>query len=219
MVNRAMIFRNVITLIGGIAFVTSSPVLQGGLIVNGDFEVFDTNFFANYGTPVTSNGWTFSNQAGVENFGNPGRAARLESNGSSTTDPTITQVVSGLTVGESYHLSWDLALRVSFSGSGTGRSFGVFLDSQTFANSIFMGEYLSSTYLMHEVNFIATATSHTLIFAGELDNRTNGGLGNTDVSYRIDNIHMTVSPTPEPNSLLLTGSITCVVAGFRRRKK
>ena len=91
-----------------VAFIASLGLVHPAfcdLIVNGDFEAFNSNFVANLGSPITNNGWTFSNQAGVEGSGNPNRSARLESNGSTTSDPTIAQIVSGLTVGESYRLA------------------------------------------------------------------------------------------------------------------
>lgn len=203
-----------------VVWLGASGQARANLILNGDFEVYPA-FFANPGSPITNGGWTFAEFAGVlDTGGNPDNASRLESNGLTTTDPTITQTVPGLNVGTNYTLSWDLALRINTSGAGTGRSFGVFLDSQTFGNALFLSEHLSLTYVSQSVQFTATAPSHTVIFAGELDNRTNGGVGNTDVSYRIDNIALIALPEPAALMLLGAGSLLMLVrrngAGMRR---
>jgi len=164
---------------------------MASLIVNGDFDAL-TPVIVNPG-PSSQGGWTFVNNAEVlATGGNPNKAVRLESNGSATTDPTISQTVSGLTVGATYRLEWDLALRSAIR-AGSGRSFGVFLDSQTFPKAVYLNEYLvgsftNPVYTHQFADFVATSTSHTIIFAGELDSRTNGGTGSTDVSYNLDNV-------------------------------
>ena len=174
---------------------------MANLIQNGDFENCDTILSTDTTTHSTG-GWIFAHYAGVNDstgryLGNPGKFVRLEGNGLSTSDPTATQTVSNLTVGASYRLSWDLALRVTAGGSGTGRSFGVFLDQQSYTNALYIGERLSSAYTNCSVDFVATATTHSFIFAGELDNRSNGGVGITDVSYLLDNVDLSVLASPE----------------------
>lgn len=198
---------------------------RADFIVNGGFEPYAAPQLAPAGGSLSTpdGAWTFTENAGVDSGtpGNPGKAVRLESNGLATRDPTIAQTVSGLTVGATYTLTWDLALRFNISGSGTGRSFGVFLDSQSFPNALFFGERLLSTYATQSTSFVATSASHTLIFAGELDNRTNGGVGNTDVSYRIDNISLNAAVTavPEPTSLALLGLASIGGIGLRLRRR
>ena len=174
---------------------------MANLIQNGDFENCDTTLSTDTTTHSTG-GWTFAHYAGVNDstsgyLGNPGQFVRLEGNGLSTSDPTATQTVSNLTVGASYRLSWDLALRINFRESGTGRSFGVFLDQQSYTNALYIGERLSSAYTNCSVDFVATATTHSFIFAGELDNRSNGGVGITDVSYLLDNVDLSVLASPD----------------------
>ena len=167
---------------------------MANLIQNGDFEACDT-ILSNPINTHTTGDWTFADYAGVNDvssgyIGNPGQCVRLESDGESISDPTATQTVTNLTVGKRYRLSWDLALRINFGGAGTGRSFGVFLDQQTFNNALYEGEQLVTNYIRYSVTFVATNTTHTIIFAGELDGRSNGGVGTTDVSYKLDNVDL-----------------------------
>ena len=207
----------VLAILAFAASFNANQLVHADLIQNGDFEIFSP-FHANPGSPISNGGWTFENHAGVvATVGNPDNASRLESNGNSTWDPTISQTVSGLSIGTTYEVSWDLALRFSTSGSGSGRSFGVFLDNQSFGDALLFDEYLSTAYKTDSVTFVATATSHTLIFASELDNRTNGGVGNTDVSYNIDNISM-IAAVPEPTGLICLGAALVSMSVFYRRR-
>jgi hypothetical protein len=80
-------------------------------------------------------------------------------------------------------------------------SFGVFLDAQTFGNALFLAnrnQYpAEKIYLSQSTSFVATQAAHTLIFAGELDARSNGA-GTTDVSYLLDNVRLAAFLIPEP---------------------
>jgi hypothetical protein len=177
---------------------------MANLIVNGDFEGGDAP-------------WVFVDFAFREAGGNPGQCVRLESNGVATSDPTASQTVAGLTTGQSYTLSWDWRPRINFSGSGNGPSFGVFLDTQAFANALFLGTKLTTPYLTSSAVFTATAATHTFIFAGELDGRSNGA-GTTDVSYKLDNVALNANAAvvPEPGTLAgLAGGL--LVLARRRR--
>ena len=67
----------------------------------------------------------------------------------------------------------------------------MFLDNEP-ANPLLLTEFLDGNWHTVRVNFTATSTSATIIFAGELDARTPGGPGiTTDVAYFIDNISVT----------------------------
>ncbi len=168
-----------------ISFVVLAGNLQwvhASLITDGDFEAFSPAY-ASPPSILSLGDWRFDNYAGIDTGfpGNPGRAVRLESNGLATTDPTARQTVSGLVVGATYSLSWDYEVRFNFAGTGAnGPSFGVFLDNQTAGNALFLDDSLPSTYVSQSVSFVATNAVHTIIFAGELDGRTNGA-GRTDV--------------------------------------
>ncbi len=192
--------------------------IQAGLITDGDFEAFSPGY-ASPPSILTLGDWQFDNYAGIDaGFpGNPGRAVRLESNGSSLSDPTARQTVSGLTVGATYTLSWDYEVRVNFGGTGgNGPSFGVFLDNQTFADALFLDSSLPGTFVSQSVNFVATNIAHTFIFAGELDGRTNGA-GRTDVSYLLDNVDLNAVSVPEPASVILGSIGSLIIAGIAHR--
>lgn len=182
------------------ALLIAAPA-RANLISDGDFQGLP-NGLAPGNATIVVNDWTFFDGAGVESIG-ANKVVRLESNGLATRDSTASQTVAGLTVGADYTLSWDLAMRIPFSGAANGPSFGVFLDSQTLANALLLDTYLSAAFAARSVTFTASATSHTFIFAGELDGRTNGaGLtGTTDVSYRIDNVSLVAASVSEPAGL------------------
>ena len=204
-------------------FALSVPLLpseaHSGLITNGDFEI---------AVPLngTGGGWTSS---GVDfggwlgSGGNPGGHMLLNLNGVPNRDPTVQQTVSGLVVGQQYTLRFDYALHINFVGAN-GNSFGVFLDTQTdplaldHSKAIFIGENLSTSYATESVSFVATNTVHELFFSAELDDRTNGGFGNSDVSYRLDNVSLvsSVAAVPEPGSTLILAA-GCLAMSMRRR--
>lgn len=190
---------------------------HGDLITNGDFETL----VANNGT---GGGWT-STSIGAGGWastgGNPAGNYILNQAGAATSDPTVQQTISGLDIGSTYQLSFEYALH--FSIAPNGNSFAVFLDTQTNplllenSDAIFFGENLTTNYVSETVNFVATDNTHTLFFSAEVDNRTNGGLGNSDVSYRLDNVSLVAAAVPEPTcaSLFATVGLCC---GLRRRR-
>ena len=139
-------------------------------------------------------GWLFNSACGDAVWdggaGNPPGAIRLNSCGEPNSDPTAAQTVNGLTIGNTYTIHVDVQLHANSSGGGTGKTFGVFLDGEP-ANPLLLTEFLDGSWHSVAVPFTATATSHTIIFAAELDGRTPGGPGiATDVSYYIDNISL-----------------------------
>jgi len=200
-----------------LALATASRIMAGSMtITDGDFEAFDPAF-ATPPTTLNLNDWTFSNFAGIDTDtpGNPGRAVRLEAGGLATTDPTARQEITGLTIGVQYTLEWDWAMRINTSGAGNGPSFGVFLDSQSFANSLFLGTRLLSTYARDSATFVATSSSHLVIFAAELDDRSNGA-GTTDVSYRLDNVSFAAVPEPGSATMVAVGCAFLITMAYRR---
>lgn len=199
---------------------SGAQAAQANLISNGDFESCAIIGLPGNGASNTNCGWTFANFAGVESI--PGeRVVRLETTGLATLDSTAAQSVSGLTVGADYELSWERAVRANFSGAANGPSFGVFLDTQTLASALFLlpTGTVNSLFALESISFTATATTHTFIFAGELDGRTNGA-GTTDVSHHLNNVALVRAATaaPEPASAGLT-LLALAAAGTLRRRR
>lgn len=187
-------------------------------------------FITNGTLDFDASGWTLGGGCGDEQWdganGNPPGSIRLNACGEANSDPAASQTISGLTVGASYTIKVDVHLHVPASGSGTGRSFGVFLDSEP-GNPLLLTEFLDGNWHTVRVNFTAASTSATIIFAGELDARTPGGPGaTTDVSYFIDNISVTQNvaggaiPTLSEQALLALGIVlaACAALMLRRRR-
>jgi hypothetical protein len=186
----------------------ASGSVHADLITNGTFD-------------TGTSGWTLSGSgcqlAVFDGGGNPGPSVWLNACGEGGSNPTLSQTVSGLTVGATYLLTFDL------SGSGTdgdgGNTFGIFLDSEP-TNAIYTTEVGGAWHSL-STTFAATATSQTLFFEGELDTRTVNGPGTvTDVDYHIDNISLdsVAVATPEPAVFGLAASGLGALFLLRRLK-
>jgi hypothetical protein len=174
--------RPIFSLIAVVLLLSAAPLhAQSTLITNGTLDT-DASGWTLLGGCVPSV-WDATN-------GNPPGSILMNSCGEPGSDPTAAQTVSGLTIGTTYTIKVDVHLHVAASGSGTGKSFGIFLNTQP-GNPIFFAEFLDSSWHTVTTTFVATSTSATIIFAAELDARTPGGPGSTtDVSYYIDNISL-----------------------------
>ena len=186
--------------------------------------------FTNGTFNTDASGWTLSGgcvpAAWDGGNGNPPGSVLLNSCGEGNSDPAAAQTISGLTPGATYTIHVDVHLQVNIGG-GTGKSFGIFLDNEP-GNPILMTEFLDGNWHTVTTSFVATNTSHTLIFAAELDTRTPGGPGvATDVSYFIDNVSLTtpflgpvtaVPATSDP-ALIVLGALlaACGALALRRR--
>jgi hypothetical protein len=167
---------------------------------------------------TNSVGWTLGGGCGDEAWdgtaGNPPGSIRLNACGEADSDPTAAQTISGLQVGKTYTISVDVQLHVPASGAGTGKSFGIFLNTQP-GNPLLITEFLDSAWHTVAVPFTATSTSATIIFAGELDARTPGGPGaTTDVSYFIDNIAVIAPPAAAATTIPTVSDLVLVLLGI-----
>jgi hypothetical protein len=171
---------------------------RANLIANGDFATNIAGWTTGGGGCVGNPTW----DAG----GNPTGSVLLNGCGESSVDPFASQILAGLTIGATYTVNWDMQLHSNVAGGGTGKSFGVFLDTEA-GTPLALAEFLDTAWHNQQISFVATSTSHTIFFAGELDARTPGGPGlTTDVSYRLDNVavNAAVAGVPEPSALVLS---------------
>ncbi len=173
------------------AFTTETQA-QGNLVSNGGFD-------------TDAAGWTTNNLglgAGYRSSkGNPGGFFVLDSSPLLVADPTISQIITGLAIGNTYIISGNYQYNIDRGGgSPTDASLGVAID----------GVYLFTTakpslidlpkWLNFSFFYTATSTSAALSLSAQMNN--------TGVAYGIDNISM--SPVPEPSTcmLLMGGSAT-----------
>lgn len=170
-------------------------------IVNGGFES---------AIPLngTGGGWTSSGVDGAggwrSNEGNPGGTFILNSSGGSD-DPTLEQIILGLTAGEQYVITGSYASAIVGTSPPLGSSFAVDIDGQTIYTG-FSGA-IGAWRSFESAAFTATGTTATLRLRAEI----NG----TDNDFKVDNFAIRVVPTPGAMALLGAGAL--VVA--RRRRK
>jgi hypothetical protein len=183
----------------------AAPLQAQNLVTNGTFNT-DASGWTLGGAGCITAAWTGGT-------GNPPGSVLLNECGESNSDPFASQTISGLTPGASYAISVDVLLEVNASGGGTGKSFGIFLDSEP-SNPLLLTEFLDGNWHTVTVKFVATSTSHTIIFASELDARTPGGPGiTTDVSYFIDNVSLVPSGVIATNTVPAMSDPALIVLG------
>lgn len=165
-------------------------------IVNGDFSLAVPS-------NGTGNGWTSFNIDSAGGWratgGNPGGTFFLNDAGSTTTNPSIQQTITGLTIGQAYVISGDET--VANSSTGTNSDFGVEIDGHLWEYTVPVGSWLHFSE-----TFVASSTTVTLLLTGER---------NGDSDPRIDNISL--DAVPEPLSLLALGA--GLSAMLRKRRK
>lgn len=169
-------------------------------IVNGNFdlEVPRTSF---------GNGWTgFSNDGSGgwrSSGGNPGGFFILNDNGNTTTDPSVSQILTELVVGQQYQITGSFANWIATSTGPDAASFAADINGvELFAGT----RGTRGVWQNFAFTFVAADTTATLRLRAE----TNG----TDNDFAVDNIAIALVPTPGALGLLAAAG---VVAGRRRR--
>ena len=191
--------------------VTAAPA---SLITNGTFDTFVPS-------NGTGGGWTSANIDGAGGHrttgGNPDAMFILNDGGASSTDPTISQTVPGLTVGAVYLIAGDYANEYGGFGSITDLSFGVLLDGLPILQ---LTGAPTDVFTPFSTTFTATSTSHTIGLAAERNS--------SDYEAKIDNISLDLAETPPPpppsvpepaSALLLSAGLILLVGAARRRSR
>jgi hypothetical protein len=185
---------------------------SANLITNGTFDTFVPS-------NGTGGGWTSATIDGAGGWrasgGNPDENFVLNHGGAVGSDPTISQTVSGLTVGEEYLVTGDYANEYGCCGSISHLSFGVLLDGVAILE---LTGAPTDVFMPFSTTFTATSTSHVIGFAGE----RNG----SDWEAKIDNISLTQQEAPPqpppgvpgPAPVLLLSAGLLLLAGVARRR-
>jgi MYXO-CTERM domain-containing protein len=155
------------------------------------------------------NGWLNTNGDGIE-IGNTGLYGLPCDNGAcqnlevnANTFDTDIQTVSGLTVGETYRLSWDYGGRPGGGPQQLNVSFG---GNPLTSDSGSFGSWTTNSFII-----VATSTSETLQFQS-ID---VGGL--PSYGNEITNVSLTAAPEASTWAMLLAGFGGLAAVGYRRR--
>ncbi|MBV8625433.1 MAG: PEP-CTERM sorting domain-containing protein [Herbaspirillum sp.] len=212
---RALSISTLAVAVLGLASAASASATPVNLVTNGNFDANNVgngwSSFANGSVP----GWTNTrNNDGIEidhsailgGAAYTGTTQSAELNGG--TWDTISQTITGLTVGQTYVLSWAYGQRPGSGRQQADITFGGNLVTSNFSSG--GADFLTWTF--NTFNVVATSTTEVLSFAAV------AGLGNPSVGNEITAVSLTASDVPEPASLLLL-STGLLGLGFARRKK
>lgn len=211
-----MITRNVqATLLATALVLGMTGNAMGNLIQNGTFDTFVPS-------NGTGGGWTSINIDGAGGHrttgGNPDAMFILNDNGNPGSDPTLFQIVNGLTIGDTYRLTGDYAYAILNQGPQSN-PFAVVLSASN-SSSQYDFAMPGTGWGNFSIDFAPWAQNMTISFLAEI----NGG----DTDYKVDNISLVRlggntggngSEVPEPISMLLFGSAMAVLAGSRVKRK
>lgn len=191
-----------------------SPGAATGATVTVLFDNF--NAYAQ-GTPRVNPGlapWTIT-AGSIDVIGAPayaswcgvGQGNCLDMNGSSKTSGRIERVVSGLTVGQTYELTFDFGNNRNSQKANVAEVLGFGFGATSYALNIFAQSGMAASQVY---SFVATSTAQALFFrdAGTTPTDNGGPL--------LDNVRLSTIPLPAGLALLL-GALGGLAA-LRRRK-
>lgn len=190
-----------------LAFASSAALAADPVLVNTGFEVNTVGAGYAYGDVAT--GWDFSGGAGVSANNTAWKGVTTSGNYFAFLQvvSSISQTFSSGSL-SNYSFSFDSALRPGYQ---SGQTVQVSLDGQL------LGTVASMTTAWITTTFSATnvaAGTHTLSFSGTADYLQFG-----DTSAFIDNIRMTVTPVPEPETYAMMLAGLGLLGCMARRKK
>ena len=189
------------------ALASSAALAADPALVNTSFEITSVGGWYTYGN--VAEGWNFTGGAGVSANGTPWYGTTAS--GSHFAFLQLVSSVSQTFTSSSafdYNFSFDTALR---PGYRSGQTVQVALDGQL------LGTVASLTPTWTTTAFSAAhigAGTHTLTFSGTADYPTYG-----DTSAFLDNVRMTVTPVPEPETYALMLAGLGVLGAIARRRK
>jgi choice-of-anchor C domain-containing protein len=206
---------------GAAMLVLAAQGASAATISNGSFETGSVNpgSFQFLGAGSTAiDGWTVGGAGGIDYIGtywtasNGGRSVDLSGGGIGS----ISTLISGLTVGQEYTISYDLAGNPA--GAPTTKHLQVAVDSvggtigghlATFNTGAIPSTLSNMGWITQTVIFTATAATATLTFLSQ---------DNTSYGPALDNV--TIAATPIPGAILLFGSALGGMGflGYRRKK-
>jgi choice-of-anchor C domain-containing protein len=208
-------------LIAGAALLVGAPSAYAVSITNGDFESTTVGSYATYGPGGSIPGWTIGGDS-VDQVGSYWKA----SSGTQSIDisgngiGSISQLLTGLSVGQQYTVSFDLsgnpdgtrgikAVGVFTDGSFDAHGYDHLYTFDTAAAANTAGAAGNMGWIGQTYVFIATAADQTLTFLS----RTPGSYG-----AAIDNVK--IAATPIPGAILLFGSALggLGLLGYRKKK-
>jgi hypothetical protein len=130
----------------------------------------------------------------------------------------LTQLITGLTVGAQYAVTFDYAVTQQIGPNWLGYStdyLAVSLGGQTLnSNTITDASHASSPWETQTLTFTANASSETLSFLADI--QSSQFPGNEPSFVLLDGV--SVAQTPEPSSLILLGTGLAGIAGLVRSK-
>jgi len=184
-----------------VLFVLSLAASAAPLVTNGFFTT-DCSGWAT----VNTDGSFCQTGVGGLGAGNPGGWASL--NNGCCPQVSMSQTISGLVVGTTYQLSWDMQSAFKCCGSNSIPGAGAQIDGNTYEFIILNNMGWTS----FSRTFTYTGTSNVLTMSAQ----RNG----TDSDAGFDNIVLTplASGAPEPSTLALIGAGLATVFFGRRRR-
>ncbi len=191
------------------AMLMSSAAVAGPALLDGSFESFNyTN--GEYHYNPTGSAWTFDGGAGVT-ANNSAWGFPTAPDGNNVAflqnDSSISQMLTGLTVGKTYDLDFDIIQRPNYGVNDVNFTVGV-------GDTVFNESATEASWTHYSVSFTANSASELLSL--------NGTNGNGDNDAGVDNFTLSSADgaVPEPASwaMMLCGFGT-VGAAMRQRQR
>jgi choice-of-anchor C domain-containing protein len=204
----------ILGLVAGAALMLGAQSAYAVTITNGSFEtpIVGGNYNTLPNGDASLTGWEIGGTS-IDHIGSYWNAAdgsqSVDLNGSDL--GSISQTISGLTNGQQYTVSFNIAATPGYGTQTVDVSFGSTSQSYSLTDT---GSLSSMNWAVRTIVFVADATGTALLkFAGT----SNGG--NNAAGMALDNV--TIAATPIPGAILLFGSALSGLGflGYRRKRQ